>query len=615
MSFVKQESTYRNIWIFMNALLSSTKMKLRLWNKETCATNGNIMYVPSKWAYTADPQVLTILEGMVIHEALGHGVNTDHKVYSDAAGRFDSKLGSTILNILEDIFIETRCFNAKPGAQNSLSATVTELVKKEFFGSPGDLAAQVTKNPSGFLVNSLLIQCRARLLGGQQVPLQELLDASDMVIDSLGMRALWEDIWVIAAQSKNSRHTQDNVALTQKILDLLKDAAGEGEDGQPDQSEGQSQEGDEEGESQPSDQKSKSKAKSKSKKKDSTPSNEDSPSEDSEGEGEDSQGEGDDAQSGSQSESDAGKSSDGKGSKPKPSKADKAKQKAAQDILDSQDEKMPEVELTDLMAQIVEQLLDDEGINDRRVRELQTTKARPMGRCPEVASISHRVKRISDDLQDALMSQTRCLQSLKMSGRRISSSNLARVAVGNPYIFKHKDVGEGLSTAVSLLVDDSGSMNHMSSWCSGLILALGGIFDEFEIPFEVALFSDEYAHIKEFEQSWSQVSAIDNNWSLGGCTLAGAAAQESVGNLAWRTEDRRMLVFVTDGDTPDIDKLESVYSEALEQGIEIASIMMGQTVPQVKRLAAKFGFPAITCNNVDQLASFALERILHAVKA
>jgi len=155
----------------------------------------------------------------------------------------------------------------------------------------------------------------------------------------------------------------------------------------------------------------------------------------------------------------------------------------------------------------------------------------------------------------------------------------------------------------------------MSSWCSGLILALGGILDEFEIPFEVALFSDEYAHIKEFDQSWSHVSSTDNNWSLGGCTLAGAAAQESVGNLAWRTEDRRMLVFVTDGETPDIDKLESVYSEALEQGIEIASIMMGQTVPQVKRLAAKFGFPATTCNNVDQLASFALERILHAVKA
>lgn len=593
MSFVKQEATYRNIWIFMNALLCSSKMKLQLWNKETCATNGSIMYVPRNWAYTADPQVLTILEGMVIHEALGHGTNTDHKVYGDAAKRFNSELGRTILNILEDIFIETRCFRAKPGAQSSLSATVGELVKKDFFGKPVDLVDQALKNPSGFLINALLIQCRARLLSGQKEPLQELLEASNKVIDAAGMRALWEDIWAVASLAANSRHTQDNVVLTEKILDIIQSAASSSEDA-PNQQAG-------EGDAKPS--KGKKSSKAQQDEADGSPESADQSDENAA-----SQSSASDSNVSDLDEQNSGQDA-------KSDQIDPAKQKAAQAILDSQDQEMPEVELTDLMSKIVEELLDKEGVNDQMRDQLKSTKARPKGRCPEVASIGHRVKRISDDLQDALMAQTRCLQSLKMSGRRLSSANLSRVAVGNPYIFKHKDVGEGLSTAVSLLVDDSGSMNHMSSWCSGLIVALGDILDEFEIPFEVALFSDEYAHIKDFEQSWSQVCATDNNWSLGGCTLAGAAAQESVGNLAWRGEDRRMLIFVTDGETPDIDKLESVYSEGLEQGIEIASIMMGQTVPQVKRLAAKFGFPATTCNNVDQLASFALERILHAIKA
>lgn len=582
------EITLRNIWITMSALCSGTGMALKLTNAATAACDGKNMFIPKNWIYTNEQSVIDILLGVTVHEAMGHGRYTDFVKYS-AYAKSTSSMGATLLNIFEDIYIETQCNKTKPGASASLSKMVEVLAKRDFFGRPDQFEASAVSNTASLVISGLLILCRARLLPDQHVHLAENVKSLEFLLENT-LGDLWPKIWDIAQHAASSTSTEDSINLAKRVMTLIENQAQKNEhdrdENMPDKGPG--------GDSADSDG----------------------------GDEQDDESAGSDDQESGNGDVDPvdRKSSVGKGdlASSSPSGSDQAVESrkkaftAAKAIVDSKNDAMPETEVTAMASERIGQTMTQA---DPKTSAVITFEPNPNSSLFEenAERIAKKVSFLSDDLQDALMAETRCVRSTRMVGRRLNGRVLSRIRLGNPNVFIRKDVGEGLSTAVSLLLDDSGSMNSMRSWVNGLALGLGDILDEFEVQMEIACYSDKLAIAKSFEADWTTFRKTRKFPYLGGGTVTGGAAEQVLGSLVCREEERRLLVLVTDGDTCDMERLESVYSEAISQGIEIASVMLGATIPKVERLAKKFGFEAESCKNESDLSSYVLDCILQAI--
>jgi nitric oxide reductase activation protein len=198
------------------------------------------------------------------------------------------------------------------------------------------------------------------------------------------------------------------------------------------------------------------------------------------------------------------------------------------------------------------------------------------------------------------------------------------VALGDARIFRKKTRGESLSTAVHFLVDLSSSMSEaMGSGrrgdisrrtaAIGLVQGLGDVLDEYDIPFAVDTYSTVFSVYKTYEDSWSATRRRGLFPSINGGTQTGAAMQRSMLSLMDRSEERKLLFVVTDGDTGDFDRLVSCYTEARSLGIEVVSIMLGPVIPMIQQLSDRFGFSAETVENVDHIGDFAVRKVLEAV--
>jgi hypothetical protein len=287
---------------------------------------------------------------------------------------------------------------------------------------------------------------------------------------------------------------------------------------------------------------------------------------------------------------------------------------AAREILVSQEQESFDTELAEVIAKVMEAIASNQGAGD-------LSDSKPHGNFSDASKrIASKVKRISEDLQDALETQTKCVRRTKLTGKRINSRVLSRPRLGNARIFRSKVEGVGVSTAVKILFDISGSMNEaladqvlrFDAAC-GLALGLGDVLDEYDVPFEVAAYSDRYVELKRFEDDWTAFRKADMGPTVFGGTHTGAAMQRALESLVCRDEDRRLLIVLTDGDTSDKEVLFSCYAEAQAMDVEIASVMIGPKIPAIEVLAQRFGLQATHCNKSDGLGKFAVERILESI--
>lgn len=587
----------RNIWITMSSLCSNTGMTLTLTNESTAACDGKLMYMPKHWVYTSDPLIIEILLGVTIHEAMGHGRSTNFNEYQKFAGS-TSELGRSIQNIFEDIYIETQCNKAKPGSSAALSKMVSILADKGFFGTPSQFA-QNAQNRASLIVSGLLNLCRSRLLPMQDAPLKQNVDYLEIVLESsLGL--LWEQIWDLAKDANKIGSSHECIILTQKVLDLISKTASE----EPEKPENSDQKSSQSGDSDPLDDEDD---------KESLP-NENFGNSDT-GNEETSKGNDPDDLGSNQPEN----SSDNDVSQP--GEIEDVEQQyeesiksfnAAKNALKAENSAMPETEISKMASTEISK--GSKGCAGSTIRYDDNPRKYQISE--KALQIANSLKAISDDLQDALLAETRCVRSNRMAGKRLNSRILSRIRMGNPNIFVRKDIGEGMSTAVSILFDDSGSMTggcDYRAWAHGLSYGLGDILEEFELPFEIAVYSDAFGYAKNFEDDWTNFSKQKKMVFYGDGTITGGAVELVLGSLACRQEERRLLILVTDGDTNDMDRLESAYAEATYQGIEIASVMLGPVIPKIQRLSNKFGFEAVSCTNENDFARYSLDRILKAI--
>jgi len=556
---------------------------------------GKVIAIPESWSYSYDPDAYTLLEGVIDHEALGHGRFTDFDVMTSKAKSL-KPYTKGLWNILEDIFIERRAIDTYPGVKRNLANTVEILVKRDFFGNP-QLFAQ-NPDPAALVQAGLLNILRGTFIEGQKVHLQTNIDAIEPLLQqSLGQ--LWQDIMAIAVKVEKSKDTKTNLKLAmeiQKLIDTVSQQEpepdeGDGDSEEQDQGEGddQANQGGESGQGEQGQQQS-------------------------EGSGQSGESE----EGGDEQDSDASQaaSQPSKGGKGSGKRYTQTEVDAAKKIMESLEEEcQQQTELTDMICEVIEEIAGSGSSSQNLIDSDNKTKISDVA-----LNVAKRLKSKSDDLQDALVSQTRNESKNALSGKRLNSRILSRVALGNSRVFKQKHEAQGLSTAVTVLVDCSGSMDdRLKDGVSrldaayGLMYGVGDMLTEFEVPFSVVGYSHLYQTFKNFDQDWGMMRRKLLVPNISGGTVTGGAMVRALTELAVRPEDRRLFIIITDGDTGDLEELMSCYSESKALGVEVATLIVGELVPSVTKLADKFGFKATTAVTSEGLSKFAVDRILEAI--
>jgi cobaltochelatase CobT len=527
----------RNLKILARILAVSANMKVE-WNDEsTAACDGSTVYLPNAWSYSADPKAAELLEGIMDHEAGGHGRHTDFealKTWVQAQKR--SQFARSLQNIFEDIFIERMAMRDRPGVASNLKKMVEILTSRGFFGKP---ETHQKVDGAQLIVCTLLISLRSEYLRGQDEHLGEFRKQIEVrANDVLG--ALWPAIWGIAKKSEVTTSTEENAVLADEIVKLIGDFASEDVD----------------------------------------------------------------------EEKAAGK--DGVPSEEEPGELEV---KAAKKVLETANQDMPETEITIGASEALSKGALGGG-SDRLYDETAKQSI-----APEAYPIAVKVKAKSDDLIEALLSQTKNERHIRFDGRRLSGRHLSRIKVGDARVFIKKEYAQGVKTAVSVLTDLSGSMQDQMigsrTTCRavaiGVMIGLADVLDEFDVPFALNTYCNSLGRYKGFEQDWEQIRRTKMTPRNGGSTISGAAMEAVLSDLACQSEERRLLVLITDGETSDQTRLESCYAEAIAQGIEVVSITIGRGAAGVIQLAKRFGFEATSCTNEAQIGNFVIERVLKSV--
>ena len=565
----------RNLKILAKILANSVHMDVAFEAVSTASCDGKCIRIPLHWGLSNDPKDEIIVRGMMDHEALGHGRFTDFKVWVQ---KFDehkiTNLDAAIHNILEDIFIETMAMASKPGTKNNLSELVRVLVDTQDFFGPEPQHLQ-PEDEATMLVNALLIVCRSNLLPGQA----QYLGSRAAAYEKLCQQAfgpLWTQIYAIAAKSASAQSTQDTLELTLQIKQLVEAAAvgklpqpsdGEpnGEAGEPDSAQSESQ-GTGKG-------KAKGKAKAKGK----------GEAESAEEQGGDGDGTGDGQPEGQ------GKDK-GKGSKPSKGRGAGAGcadgeqiQSAARKLLEQSNDAMPVVEITEAASQ---EMNDSKHI--RKTVSNLTCGEWPTLIPPQPATLAlaNQIASRSEDIIDVLKTMSLGGRHVGLAGKRLSSRHLNRVLTYDLRVFANKTHARGIDTAVVLMCDFSGSMNASISGqdpclrsvaANGLYVGLADLLDEYGVPFSAYAFSGAPMSLKLADEDWSTKRRKLLVPSPIGGTQAGEALYQAIAEASQLSQQRRLIVLITDGDTTDTGVLDAAYQDAKELGIDVVTLLLGDS--------------------------------------
>ena len=597
----------RNLKILAAWLAANAGVEVETYNGRTaCISVGQngkkVIKLPANWVLSSDPESEALIQGVIDHEALGHGRYTDFDAKEKSGNLVKwNNFTSGLLNILEDVYIENRAINTYPGVKSNLVKTVEVLVQRDFFGNP---EAHSQAEGSALILSGLLNCLRAKHVPGQDKPLANNAEFLHKLLDQK-LGGLWQEIFAIAGKCVESKSTMDNIVLTAEIVALLESTSQE-EQEQQEQQQQQKGESSDDGEADEADESDGGdQGESQDQNQDAGESG------DGEAESEGESGEGEEGQSSDQnSEGEGDAEGDGESQSQPGEKSGTSI--TAGDILKSMDGEMPETELTEGISEEV----------SKSSKETEEIKAYDIKRNVEAISlkIASQFKAASDELVDALTTQTQCRKSNAYTGKRLNSRILARTRLGDGRVFSKKTTAEGVSTAVYCLLDFSGSMlNQLQDGptrrdaASGLAYGLADVLDEYNVPFAISAYSQSFGELKTFDQDWSAVRKKQEEPGFSGSTLTGQALEIAIPALLQRDEERKLIILVTDGEPECVESVEACYAEAKRYGVEIATVFLGNNVGSIQKLAQKVGFKVMTTNSSKGLATFAIQRILESI--
>lgn len=194
------------------------------------------------------------------------------------------------------------------------------------------------------------------------------------------------------------------------------------------------------------------------------------------------------------------------------------------------------------------------------------------------------------------------------TGRKMSSRRVSGISVGRTSVFRREDEVDGVDTALEVVIDLSGSM--YPKWVAQnedphvvaktATYAIGDVLDRHDVPFAITAFGSFIAEVKTYDQKWrTQKSKLDLD-NLGG-TATAAVLQHSAESLSLRSERRRMVVLVTDGNADDNTTVIPVMNELTAIGVEFTSIFIGDKGQFLESTMKEAGYPVTRAVNVADL--------------
>lgn len=183
--------------------------------------------------------------------------------------------------------------------------------------------------------------------------------------------------------------------------------------------------------------------------------------------------------------------------------------------------------------------------------------------------------------------QARCQATtvLGRRGRRLDGAALYRLTVGDPRVFCHRIEGEALDTAISVLLDRSGSMDVLLGLASQAVLALALALDEMPgVTCQVAAFPGEREGLLPLKGINERTARVAGRFGLtaSGSTPLAAALWRVAFDLTSQRVARRCVIVITDGQPDDPAATRDIIARCRQSGIEVVGLGVGLSLSQTQ---------------------------------
>jgi cobalamin biosynthesis protein CobT len=567
---------------------------------QTAATDGKKIFLPLISDLGNDDHV-ALIEGLLDHEAM-HVRFTDFSVKLGTYG----PIVATLTNLFEDVWGEREQAVVYPGCARNIRKSMQVMIEMGLYKGPdADISNEA---PASILVNWLINGLLARWYGLDE--LQVFTAQYRVHVDAVLGKDLADEIWTIACKVDGISSTKDSQKLALSIVNLLKKKAKEqSEQGQPEQ--GQPQQG--------------------------------QPQQGQPQQGQPQQGQPQQDQSEQdQSEQDQPQQSQSKQGQPGNVPASPS---ALESILSASADQIAAGDMgTRICAALASEKKGGRASNIDPAElavEMsgsaggQMIRLRPRQKVDTALDERSRLRqeaaftasrpiavRLGNRLEDVLQARTDSVVLHKRSGRKLSSRRTPGIALGKLDVFRNEEEGLELDTAVSLLVDASGSMSDNfegyrtgatdegSRIVSALAVSIAAALalDKHSIPFEVACFGQFFVPQKSFDEPFSTLKTTYLAEYLGG-TLTGCAVAKATTSLLSRPESRKVLVVITDGDPDNERTSAAMINECRMLGVQIALVFIGNDGVFFEDMLKKLDFKVSRATDASNLAKQFFEAV------
>ena len=575
-----------------------------------------------------DPIFLDMVEGILDHEC-GHKVHTPNALKS----RRFNPIKNNLINIFEDVRMENRVFADYRQARKNLNKLVDAAIKKDWFGAP---PADQKLTPVNVVMNFILIHARAVYC--EQSQLLDFAIAWGTEVDKIDI-TLRPKLETICVDLADGLAAQACVEKADAVIALLAQANEDVEPEPPSQPPQQSDSDDDPTDSQDEEEESQTEGEAEDTDGDSNDAGNDNsdvngtPSDSQDTDGDPDTDSCDTTDSDSDSDSDSGNSTSGESSDdtqndgaddnqpPHSGKggADESEDDQPLFDLDASDDDIRQTDLHDfaeeLLGDLSEQATKEERVTSTlRNLTLPMTDTNGMYGAREFShcDVAGHVGKVRGAIQKALIDNNIRKSKFSKRGSTLDCNKLIGIQMGQLNVFRKDTIVRTENCAIHILVDSSYSMNtkdankvsdmHKANLMAYTFsYALQGIKG---VVSQTAIFPGEDDHsmviIKPF-QSKTQIEGFKR--STTGFTPTGEAIAAATMALASRTEPKKLMFVITDGEPGSVTKVEDAISQANVAGIQVIALGLNTNCQ---------GFSeeqSVVCPNVDALSNALFDAI------
>ena len=553
-----------------SVLAGTRKMKVVFKGGATTAsTNGSTVFLPV-FVREGNDTSADVLRCFLAHEILGHVFNTDFNALKQwAASEKPNPFLFGLWNIIEDGRIEKAAWPAFPACKTILEKGVAVLKDMKFFGPE---EADPDAHPSRIVSTLLMRTIRGDFLN-QPVDSASIKKVAAMVFGSDVRDKIIDLAMTGVSAGPGIEKTADTIQAAKTIVDYLKEVE---EDRKKKEAERQKKK----------DAQERQQNQSQDSQQDQEDSGQDRENSDQDQEDSDRDQSG---AGGSAAQEDCGNGNDDGSESQADEDDDTGEDGDSQTITEALNGDENDVGPTDMAegAQKSGILPKDRANQQSRTQKMltDTSDAECVARSgvqtknvysPSMESMGEAQKlaaRLEQLLQSKVGKATRLGDDGRLDGRR-----LVHAVMGGQKVFQLRGrERDGLNTAISLILDQSGSMsanNHMNialDACYAMASSMGK-FEQQGLAFSVVSFYDSMSVLKDWERPWA---SSRNNLSVvkpRGGTRFQPTLLECCKDLATRKEHRKIAFFITDGDIGT--EAKSVLATIQREGIEIRCVMI-----------------------------------------